>query len=76
MGNLTMQKPHDDRRLGGQPCDEAQPRRAPYAPPRIVKRRSVSRATLFSGGGSPGGVGGLVGSGSSGDTQNRPMRDV
>jgi hypothetical protein len=37
---------------------------APYQPPRIVKKRAVSRSTLFSGGVPPptsGSVGGLVG---------------
>ncbi|BDG05664.1 hypothetical protein [Anaeromyxobacter oryzae] len=42
----------------------AQPTRPAYEPPRIVKKRSVSRATLFSGSGAgPDPRGGLVGSG-------------
>lgn len=34
---------------------------APYCPPRIVKKRAVSRATLFTGSGPDGG--GVIGSG-------------
>jgi len=33
--------------------------RPPYAPPRIVKKRAVSRATLFTGGGPD--TGGVIG---------------
>jgi hypothetical protein len=37
------------------PADEPKPAdpRPPYEPPRVTKKRSVSRATLFSGGGVP-----------------------
>jgi hypothetical protein len=41
------------------PAREKRPERAPYAPPRIVKKRAVSRATLFTGSGPD--SGGVVG---------------
>ena len=39
---------------------EAQKFRSPYQPPRIVKKRAVSRATLFTGSGPS--SGGVIGS--------------
>jgi hypothetical protein len=36
---------------GKVPVAEPRPRPAAYKPPRIVKKRSVSKATLFTGGG-------------------------
>jgi hypothetical protein len=40
---------------------DAEGRRPAYQPPRIVKKRAVSRATLFTGGGPD--AGGVVGNG-------------
>lgn len=40
--------------------EPAQPQRRPYVPPRLVKKRAVSRATLFTGSGPD--AGGVVGS--------------
>jgi len=40
--------------------EPAQPPRRPYVPPRLVKKRAVSRATLFTGSGPD--SGGVVGS--------------
>ncbi len=39
--------------------EPAQPARRPYLPPRLVKKRAVSRATLFTGSGPD--TGGVVG---------------
>ncbi len=41
--------------------DEFRKTRSPYQPPRIAKKRAVSRATLFTGSGPDGG--GVIGSG-------------
>jgi hypothetical protein len=52
--NDPKQTPPDAKPLPEEP-------RPSYVPPRITKKRSVSRATLFTGGGPDGG--GLVGNG-------------
>ena len=46
---------------GKPPAREPRPERAPYQPPRIAKKRPVSRATLFTGSGPD--TGGVVGNG-------------
>lgn len=43
------------------PERDAKPPRSPYQPPRIVKKRAVSKATLFTGSGPDGG--GVIGNG-------------
>jgi hypothetical protein len=51
--------PEPNGRAPARPCSQGDgslaPPRPAYEPPRIVKKRSVSRATLFSGGGPSGG---------------------
>ncbi len=42
----------DDDKAGGSP-----PKRRPYEPPRVLKKRSVARVTLFSGSGASGASG-------------------
>lgn len=60
-----MKKPeppsHASTASEGRTPDPAPARRPPYEPPRIVKKRPVSRATLFSGTGPI--AGGLTASG-------------
>ncbi len=42
---------HDLKNTTQMPRDPARPERPRYEPPRVVKKRSVSRVTLFTGGG-------------------------
>ncbi len=42
---------HDPKTTTQVPSEPARPERPRYEPPRVVKKRSVSRVTLFTGGG-------------------------